>query len=108
MQAFIIYDNAGKIWNIIYGENTMPENLKCIEVEIPEGAGVDDVDLSGETPQPRIIWQVAETRSDMLEEIVTQAKTGRSIKELIASLDLTDAEKWKLEKEVKEVLEDGI
>lgn len=111
MKAHVIYDSAGKIWNIIRGEETTPQNPKCLEVDIPDGAGLAGIDLTDpDNPQPMIVWPVSEAELDeaehqeLVEGIRARVTAGENLKDIIGALDLTDEEKWQLEKEVKEGL----
>lgn len=51
MQTLIIYDNTGMIWNITYGQYTLPEGLTATIMDVPEGSQVQSIDVSGETPK---------------------------------------------------------
>ncbi len=53
MNALIIYDSSGKIWNVTYGEDTLPVGLNGIVTDVPEGCSVFGVDLSGSEPIAR-------------------------------------------------------
>ncbi len=37
MKALIIYDLTGRIWNILYGEEAVPQGLPAMFADIPEG-----------------------------------------------------------------------
>ncbi|WP_419032415.1 hypothetical protein [Dysgonomonas gadei] len=53
MKALVIYDLTGRIWNIIYGEEAIPQGLTCMWVDIPEGAQLQRIDLTNsEEPKP--------------------------------------------------------
>lgn len=53
MQALIIYDLTGKVWNIILGEPEIPQGVPCLRVDIPEGAQLERIDLSDpKNPKP--------------------------------------------------------
>ena len=51
MKTLIIYDNTGMIWNINYGQYVLPEGLTAMITDVPEGAQVQNIDVSNETPQ---------------------------------------------------------
>lgn len=51
MQTLIIYDNTGMIWNITYGQYVLPEGLRASILDVPEGAQIERIDISGEMPQ---------------------------------------------------------
>lgn len=46
MQALVIYDNSGNVWNITYGDSVKPESLAAEHLEIPDGHQLTGVDLS--------------------------------------------------------------
>ena len=53
MKALVIYDATGHIWNIIYGEETIPQGLPCMWVDIPDGAVLNRIDVTDpDNPQP--------------------------------------------------------
>lgn len=53
MQAVVIYDGTGNIWNVTYGDAVNPEILGSARLEIPDGAQITGVDLSNpDAPQP--------------------------------------------------------
>lgn len=35
MKALVIYDDTGRIWTIMYGEERVPQGLQCMWVDIP-------------------------------------------------------------------------
>lgn len=51
MKTLIIYDNTGFIWNITYGQYILPEGLRASILDVPEGAQIERIDISGEIPQ---------------------------------------------------------
>lgn len=53
MRALVIYDSTGRIWNIIYGEDTAPQGLTSMFVDIPDGATLNRIDVTEpENPVP--------------------------------------------------------
>lgn len=53
MKALVIYDNTGRIWNILYGEEKIPQGLPAIFVDIPDGAILEKIDTTdSENPKP--------------------------------------------------------
>lgn len=53
MDAVVIYDNKGNIWNTTYGDCVLPEKVNSIRFDVPEGkqlSGVDNTDP--QNPQP--------------------------------------------------------
>lgn len=55
MKALVIYDLTGRIWNIIYGEETVPQGLTSMWVDIPEGARLERIDLKN-PDEPKAIF----------------------------------------------------
>ena len=45
MRALVIYDNTGRIWNIVYGQGEIPQGLTCMWVDIPDGAVLERIDV---------------------------------------------------------------
>ena len=53
MKALVIYDSTGRIWNIVYGEETAPQGLTCMWVDIPDGAQLEIIDVTNpDNPKP--------------------------------------------------------
>ena len=53
MRALVIYDSTGRIWSIIYGEEDLPQGLRCMWVDIPDGAQLDHINVTdADNPQP--------------------------------------------------------
>lgn len=48
MNALVIYDGTGKIWNIVYGadESDRPVGILNMFVDIPDGAVLQSIDVS--------------------------------------------------------------
>lgn len=79
MRALVIYDSTGRIWNIIYGEETVPQGLTAMFVDIPDGAVLNHIDVTNPAnPQPvfdylpesdigRLQKQVAELEAQLTE-----------------------------------------
>lgn len=55
MKALVIYDLTGRIWNIIYGEEAVPQGLTSMWVDIPEGAQLERIDLKN-PEEPKAIF----------------------------------------------------
>lgn len=55
MKALVIYDLTGRIWNIIYGEESVPQGLTSMWVDIPEGAQLERIDLKN-PEEPKAIF----------------------------------------------------
>ena len=53
MKAIVIYDNTGRIWSIIYGEEELPQGVQAMWVDIPDGARIESIDVTDPVhPQP--------------------------------------------------------
>lgn len=53
MKALVIYDSTGKIYLIMYGEETAPQGLPCMFVDIPDGAELERIDVTNpDEPKP--------------------------------------------------------
>jgi len=53
MKALVIYDSTGRIWNIVYGEETAPQGLTCMWVDIPGGAQLQSINVTNPNdPRP--------------------------------------------------------
>lgn len=55
MKALVIYDLTGRIWNIIYGEEAVPQGLTSMWVDIPDGAQLERIDLKN-PEEPKAIF----------------------------------------------------
>lgn len=55
MKALVIYDLTGRIWNIVYGEEIIPQGLTCMWVDIPEGAQLERIDLT-DPKEPKAVF----------------------------------------------------
>lgn len=53
MKALVIYDSTGKVWQIIYGAEEVPQGITCMWVDIPDGGVLERIDVTDpENPQP--------------------------------------------------------
>lgn len=55
MKALVIYDSTGRIWNIVYGEETAPQGLPCMWVDIPDGAVLERIDVT-DAEHPKAVF----------------------------------------------------
>lgn len=111
MKKTIIYDSNGKIWNIISGTENAIQNIQSMEVDIPDGAGIEKINLENpDEPYPVLVWPISEIseKTELYKDVLQQAKAGKNLREIIADLDLTNKEKWELENAVKEEMQSGI
>lgn len=107
MGALVIYDQAGKVWIIAYGETNIPQGLSGSFVAIPEGSVLESMDLTDpENPVP-VFHTESRTvpiseNPELIAEIRSRVEDGENIRTVIGGLDIPDSEKWALEKKVKE------
>ena len=92
MKALVIYDLTGKIWNIVYGEETAPQGLTCMFVDIPDGAQLESIDVTDqENPQPVFTYlpesDIGRLQKQMtaVEEQMVDMKTQKDAVALAAS-----------------------
>lgn len=53
MKTLVIYDNTGKIYLMMYGEENAPQGIPSMYVDIPEGAILERIDVTApENPKP--------------------------------------------------------
>lgn len=55
MKALVIYDLTGRIWNIIYSSETVPQGLTCMWADIPKGAQLKCIDVT-DPENPKAIF----------------------------------------------------
>lgn len=56
MKALIIYDQTGRIWSIIYGEESAPQGLLSLFADIPEGAVMERIDVT-DSANPKPVYR---------------------------------------------------
>ena len=70
MRALVIYDFTGRIWNIVCGQEEVPQGLTCMFVDIPDGAQLERIDVTDlENPQP-VFSYLPESDIDRLQKQV--------------------------------------
>ena len=81
MKVIVIYDATGKVWNIIYGEDTLPQGIPAIFVDIPDGAQLNRIDTTdSNNPKPIFIYAPdtdignLQVRVSQLEEELTNTQ----------------------------------
>ena len=75
MNALVIYDATGRIWNISYGETTVPQGLTAIFVDIPDGAVLNHIDVTdAKNPKP-VFDYVPESDIGRLQKELKEANT---------------------------------
>ena len=53
MRALVLYDNTGKVYLIMYGEENAPVGIPSMFVDIPDGACLERIDVTdAANPQP--------------------------------------------------------
>lgn len=107
MKALVIYDRTGRIWSIIYGEETAPQGLQCMWVDIPDGATLERIDVTDtDNPQPVYsylpesdIGRLQKQVSQMTEELTAaqlalteQYKANLALQEEVTNTQLALAE----------------
>lgn len=97
MKALVIYDVTGRIWNIIYGQEELPQGLTCMFVDIPDGAILQSIDVTNpDDPQPVFSYlpesDIGKLQKQMaaVEETTTQleAKTDSLSRIIDPSIDV--------------------
>lgn len=70
MKVLVIYDSTGRIWNIIYGAETVPQGLTCMWVDIPDGAQLKCIDVTDpENPKAIFTYLPESDMSKMQEQV---------------------------------------
>lgn len=103
MKALVLYDLTGKIWNIIYGAEEVPQGMPSIFVDIPENAQLERIDLTDpKNPQPvfnylpdtdfgrtdKRISELESKLSDAQEVITEQYEKSKALEAEITNLQL--------------------
>lgn len=93
MKALVIYDLSGRIWNIIYGEETVPQGLTCMWVDIPEGAQIQRVDVTNPDDPKAVFTYLPESDiSKLQEKVKEQAEEIKSLRATVDTLILSGLE----------------
>ena len=69
MKTLVIYDTTGRIWSIIYGEESAPQGVPYLFTDIPEGATIERVDVT-DPKNPKVVFTYSES-SEEQEEMKT-------------------------------------
>lgn len=113
MKALVIYDSTGRIWNIIYGEETVPQGLTCMWVDIPDGAQLERIDVTNPDDPHPVFNYLPDSDIGKLQKQMEYVKT-RLDKVAPVEKDPETIEEWKSEKkqEISEscekIIYDGI
>lgn len=93
MKALVIYDLTGRIWNIIYGEETVPQGLTCMWVDIPEGAQIQRVDVTNPDDPKAVFTYLPESDiSKLQDKVKEQAEEIKSLRATVDTLILSGLE----------------
>ena len=93
MKALVIYDLTGRIWNIIYGEETAPQGLTCMWIDIPEGAQLEYIDVTDQTDPRAVFKYLPESDIGKLQyQVAELRKENATMKESLGALLLTKLE----------------
>lgn len=93
MKALVIYDLTGRIWNIIYGEETVPQGLTCMWVDIPEGAQMQRVDVTNPEDPKAVFTYLPESDIGKLQDkVISQAEEIKSLRATVDTLVLSSLE----------------
>ena len=102
MEGTIFYDENGKVWLIVHGASDIPTCLNSMVADIPEDAQLTGVDLS-DPDNPYPVFSFAKSSvDDLVSMIKSRIDSGEKLRTIISGLNLTDDEKWELERMVKE------
>lgn len=79
MKSLVIYDSTGRIWLIAHGEETAPQGLLCMFVDIPDGATLTRIDVTDlENPQP-VFDYLPETDIGRLQKSMKKLEESASV-----------------------------
>lgn len=70
MRALVIYDLTGRVWQIIYGEEKVPQGLPAVFVDIPEGAQLERMDVTDQGNPKPVFHYLPETDIGKLQKKV--------------------------------------
>lgn len=84
MKALVIYDETGRIWNVIYGETEAPKGLLHMFVTIPDNAKLTMIDVSEDEHKP-VFEYLPESEVGRLEEKIND--TSSKMAEMQEALD---------------------
>ncbi|SET80175.1 hypothetical protein SAMN05443270_1485 [Lacrimispora sphenoides] len=74
MKALVIYDLTGRIWNIIYDTETIPQGLTCMWVDIPDGAQLKCVDVTDPENPKAVFTYLPESDMSKLQNQVRELR----------------------------------
>ena len=96
MKALVIYDSTGRIWNIVYGEEVIPEGLEksALIVEIPSDMRILSIDLTDPSNPKPVFDAQPDTQIGRLQDQVDKNK--ESVDGDITDLQIALAELYEL------------
>lgn len=74
-KALVIYDSTGRIWSIVYGEETAPQGLTCMFVDIPDGASLSHIDVTDPANPQAVFDYLPESDIGKLQKQVKEMET---------------------------------
>lgn len=81
MKALVIYDDTGRIWSIIYGEETAPQGLQCMWVDIPDGATLERINVTDDTNPKPVFTHLPESDIGRLQQQVKELEEGQKVQD---------------------------
>lgn len=86
MHVYVIYDNTGSVHAVRYGEDqSVPEEIRGIVQEIPEGSLITRVDVS-DPVEPKILF--TPSRESALEKELKEVKAQLAYISMISGIDV--------------------
>ena len=84
MKSLVIYDATGRVWLIAHGEETAPQGLLCMFIDIPDGATLLRIDVTdAENPKP-VFDYLPETDIGRLQKSVRELEANASVNTIAA------------------------
>lgn len=92
MNALVIYDGTGKIWNIVYGadESERPVGILNMFVDIPDGAVLQSIDVSDPANHKPVYTYMPESDIGRLMKEVKELSSVDTKNKEELSLAITD------------------
>ena len=105
MKTVVVYSHSGKVVGTIPCDEDL-KNARCMIADLPDGAVVESVSLENPRKPQVLSWydpvdKAQRERDDLARDIAEKVRAGESIRDLINGMDLSNKEKWELEKEAK-------
>lgn len=97
MRALVIYDTTGRIWNIVYGQEEVPQGLTCMWVDIPDGGVLERIDVTDpENPQPVFSYLPESDIGRLQKQVTTLEKKMDEVNPYAKDPETLD--EWKAQK----------